>query len=301
MNKYVDCLICGSKKYKVLYRSTIKENEQVIDPKFFSVFADARHGQIVSCKQCGLTYVNPREDDAKFSKAYKGLSVDEYLLEHENRELIFEEHVRLIERFINKKGRLLDIGCSAGLFLNVAKSRGWTVKGVEASYQDAVFARREFNLDVINSDIEKVNFGGEVFDVITMWDVLEHLQDPGLAISRIHSILDTNGLWVISTPNINSVFARIMRERWYNIIRMHLCYFNEKSLALFLKKYGFRIIYKGTYKRIFRLNYILKRMEAHSRQLAYLLEFLLVRIFKLGKIKIAIDLHDELTVIAQKI
>lgn len=301
MSKNVKCLICGSAEYKVLYKPTIEEANEEINPKHFSVFADRRHGQIVSCKQCGFVYVNPRESETIFFNTYEKLSPKEYLLEQENRELVFKENIELIERFIKKRGKLLDIGCSVGLFLKVARERGWVVKGVEPSLKNTDFAKREFYLDVINGNVNFVDFGNEKFDVVTMWDVLEHLSDPDKVISKIHSLLDKDVIFVLSTPNIKSTIAKIMRQKWHSIIRMHLYYFDENTLSLFLKKHGFKIIYRGTYRRIFTLNYIVKRMEYHSKLLAFFFNILLLRMFNVGQIRIPINLHDELLIIAKKI
>ena len=301
MYEYTSCLVCGSREYRTLYESTIGEEESEIDPRFFSVFEDKRHGQIVSCRRCGFVFVNPREDQSKFLEAYRRLSPKEYLLEKENRKLIFEENLNLIEKHVERRGKLLDIGCSVGLFLNVAMNRGWDVKGVEISAQNAAFAREHFNLDVISGNIKDLNFERASFDVITLWDVLEHLQDPGVVMTKVHSVLRNHGLCVLNTPNIGSNVAKRMGEKWLGIVRMHLYYFNKETLTMFLLKHGFKIVYEGTYRRVFTVKYIVQKLSYHSKPFGRLLDIILLKVLNLGEMKMSIDLYDGLTVIAKKL
>jgi len=105
----------------------------------------------------------------------------------------------------------------------------------------------------------------------------------------------------LSTPDIGSVFAKVMGEKWEAIVRMHLYYFNKETLTMFLLKHGFKIVYAGTYRRVFTVEYIVRKLSYHSKPCGRLLDLVLLRVLNLDKMKMSIDLHDGLTVIAKKL
>lgn len=298
------CLICGSSEFKVKYESNIVQNNNDFDSPKVSVLTDKSHDQIVKCNKCGFTFVSPRSNEKIVLEASKKLSFEEYMSEQRNRELTFQNNLTLIERFNTKRGKLLDLGCSTGLFMKIAQSDGWIVKGVELSIENSEFARKEFKLDVITGNIEEINFGTDKYDVITMWDFLEHLFNPSNVLNKIHSLLDSNGLLVLSTPDIGSFFAKIMGSNWHSIVRIHYYYFDKLSLFKLLERHRFKIIYCSTYPRIFSVGYLvelIKSREFSFKWLGTILDVLLIRCLKLGHINIPIDFRDELFVVAKKI
>ena len=133
-----------------------------------------------------------------------------------------------------------------------------------------------------------------------MWGPLEPLPDPGLVLSKVHYVLRNNGICALSTPDIESTFAKVMGEKWEAIVRCHLYYFSEETLTSLLNKFGFRIVFKTYYRGIFSLRYLLKKLEGNFRPLSCLGRLLLERAVGLGKIRIPINVRDELLVIAKK-
>ncbi len=106
-------------------------------------------------------------------------------------------------------GRLLDIGCGAGVFLSMAKKRGWTVSGVELSPRLASQCRQTLNVPVENGRFEDVELPRNSFDVITLWDVIEHVLDPVSCMQRARELLKPGGILVFCTPDEDSLLARI--------------------------------------------------------------------------------------------
>ena len=136
-----------------------------------------------------------------------------------------------IERIIPTKGKLLDIGCAAGFFLKVAKDMSWETYGIELSDYAARYAREEFDLNVQTGTTETIEFPEKYFDVITMWDVIEHLPNPRSFIRDISQLLSKNGLLVLGTPNAESLAAMLKRKKWCHFNPPeHLFYFGPSTL-----------------------------------------------------------------------
>jgi SAM-dependent methyltransferase len=176
--------------------------------------------ELVRCTCCGLVYVlNPPPRDAieqlySFASGYhtvfrSGSSAES--LAHAARAADF---LTIVGRY-SRPGRILDIGCSVGFFLECARAEGWTTFGVEISNDAAELARRR-GLDVFTGTLEEAGLPRARFDVVTMWDVLEHVEDPIATIATAAYVLKPRGLLVISTPNIDGLFPRLSYRaaRW---------------------------------------------------------------------------------------
>jgi SAM-dependent methyltransferase len=136
--------------------------------------------------------------------------------------------------------RILDVGCAAGFFLEVAEEAGYQAQGVELSPYISQYAREQFGLEVITGTIEAVNLPKASFDLITMWDVIEHLSDPRSALVRAHELLAPGAHIVISTGDISGATARIYGSRWSLLAPPgHLFYFSRKTLFAMLRQTGF--------------------------------------------------------------
>lgn len=167
---------------------------------------------IVKCRQCGLVYVNPRLSKAEYDKkadcSYEELvgvsrpgtaprlSRSAYITERQQGSL---RDLRLIQRLVPGKGTLLDVGCGEGFFLKTARDAGWTVRGLEKSTTHA--PAQADSLDVITADVLDCDFGPATFDVITLWDVLEHMPYPDKVIRKIGDWLRPGGIFAIRVPN----------------------------------------------------------------------------------------------------
>jgi len=170
--------------------------------------------------------------------------------------------VKRIRRF-RKQGDLLDVGAGIGFFLSFAK-RYFSVAGTEISAEGVQIAREKYGIDVARGEIENIDFNGRKFDIITMHQVLEHVQNPHKTIDTCKSLLKDNGLLYISVPNeawysLRMLFPAILkllgRAKYacfsYSGFRkicfetmeeIHLSHFNEPTLRKQLKKQGFKIL-----------------------------------------------------------
>jgi len=124
------------------------------------------------------------------------------------------KQVKTVTARLPQKGRALDVGCATGAFLFVLRRLGWKVDGVEINPQMAAYARVHIPAEVFSGDFLEADYPEDTFDLITFWDVLEHLPDPRKALIKARHIARTSGLLVVSLPNPDSLEARAFGEYW---------------------------------------------------------------------------------------
>ena len=146
------------------------------------------------------------------------------------------------------RGNLLDVGCGAGFFLKTAQSRGWNTCGIDFLPEYNRFAKEELHLENIHSaTLEEMNFPQRSFDVVTLWDLIEHLRHPLSTLKEINRVLRPGGLVVIWTPNVKN--AALLKDRWNGYrIPLHLYFLSSQSLNNMLTQSGFQTIYEKTTK-----------------------------------------------------
>lgn len=156
-----------------------------------------------------------------------------------------------------KTGKLLDIGCGFGLFLKMAKEVGFKVYGVEMEKETVKAAQEKFGLKNISpKSVEKIDFPERYFDVITLFDILEHLENPEVILKKLKRLLKPDGLLVIQSPNIESIMFKLTKKKWnWLLAPNHLYHFTPKSLTSLLKDSGFKTVSLKTFDDISEFNY----------------------------------------------
>jgi SAM-dependent methyltransferase len=223
----------------------------VCEGKGHSLYAVKAGHKVWKCGSCGTLFLfplpKPSETEAVYGKEYftgarEGFGYVDYDADKEAMRSVFEQYLRDFERVLGKTGRLLDIGAATGYFMKIAEEKGWKTRGVEISPYAAELGRSR-GLDIETGTIHGTTFGQESFDMVTMWDVVEHVPDPILDIRKTCSLLRPGGLFAIITPDSGSRFAKFMGSRWPLLVPPeHIFYFNRESLGLLLKKNGFEVI-----------------------------------------------------------
>jgi len=300
----IGCNLCGSHDAALRYPSTLLEGENPdhhVEALQCTNLGYGVHGPIVHCQSCGLVYVNPRPNSSDVLGDY-GEVIDElYVLEREGRVLTFRRHLRPLERIVGPPNgkRLLDVGCHIGVFVDVAQQRGWDAWGVEPSRWATEQARAQ-GLRVVNGTLATSGLEDASFDVITMWDVIEHASDPQAELRQVHRLLKQDGVVVLHTIDIESPFARIMGHRWPWLMEMHLYYFSPRTLRRMLEEVGFEVIHSSPQGRYLSLGYLVSRLQPYSRPLHWLLGGIVPRL-GLSGIAVPINLGDLFTMYARKV
>lgn len=204
------------------------------------------------CDACGLVFLSPRPTRDAIHQYYpddysnydhRAVEDEPFFLMRWMRRAKLVQRRRFIERlWKGRPGRLLDVGCSTGLFLAEMKRHGWRVTGVEPSSLSADYARRRFELEVFDGGLLDVPLKPDSVDVITFWDVLEHTHSPSAQLQRASSLLRTGGALVVSVPNWNSLDRRLFGQFWQGLDPpRHLYVFDEGTLTAYLKGAGFAV------------------------------------------------------------
>ena len=300
--EYVACNLCGSRDSKVLYPSTLSDGLDRGNVERFRCTSSGygKHDTIVKCQNCGLVYVNPHREASAILHDYEEVVDELYLEEREGRVLTFRRNLRPLEELMppERGRRLLDVGCHIGVFLEIAQERGWEAWGVEPSHW-AVREAHSRGLHVIEGTLDDLHVADEFFDVITMWDVIEHLPDPLRALRKSYRLLKRGGIICIHTINIESPLARLMGRHWPWLMEMHLYYFSPRTLTAMLRKVGFTVVKMINQGRFLRLGYLATRIEPYSRFLAGGMSKL-VTILGLKDKAVPINLGDLFTTFARK-
>lgn len=235
----VGCNLCGSHDAEVLFH---RSDLAVGLPGEF---------RVVCCQSCGLTYVNPRPTVEAISYYYPP-SYEPYTLPDVDsartpwgrwlRGYHLNKRCRAVSRY-RRAGRILDVGCSTGRFLHQIKKWGdWEPYGVELVPEVARQAREQYGLDVIAGTFQEAGYPQGFFDLVTMWDLLEHVHDPVSTLQEASRVLEPGGLLVLSTVLTDALDARLFGRFWigYEIPR-HLYVFSKQTLGRMLAQTGFRI------------------------------------------------------------
>jgi len=251
MKNHGKCDLCGSSSHDVRYR-----------------FHDL---DVLKCRGCGLVFIEMHNPELLSKNVYDPDYFNdrgEYFLHVSNQDVnevagshmdSFREGLDRLRKYKGGGGTLLDLGCAVGVFLSMAENRGWKVTGADISEYAVTQARKRCSGEVLVGDLADLHFPDASFDVITLWDVVEHFSRPSETLREAHRVLKDDGIILMDTPNeealIRKVAYRIYRllggriaypaKKLYHLY--HLFYFSEKTLKRLLDKCGFdtvEVLYK---------------------------------------------------------
>lgn len=257
----VNCNLCGRDEWRVRFPATADGVDLQVDAFRCTHAGYGHHPQIVQCNHCGLVYANPRWPEETILNAYAAVEDTTYIEERAGREITFRHHLRQMERVVGPSAnrRLLDVGAYIGVFVEMAAGAGWNAEGVEPSAWAAGEAQRR-GLNVRLGTLDSVALDEGQYDVVTLWDVIEHLADPAAELARAGRLLKPGGWLIVHTMDIDAPVARLMGERWPWLMDMHLYYFSRRTLAAMLTCLGFEVVRQGAQGRYLRLGYLASRV-----------------------------------------
>jgi len=209
---------------------------------------------IGECDECNFLAVMDEVIPSELKEIYS----EEYYERHQTRYIevtqkqlnVWIRRMRVIEEMRSKQNldkTLFDIGCGPGIFLRVAQEFGWEVYGTDISMEALSHARKVVGPNRIFEDLFAIDTTKR-FDVITIWAVIEHLDDPTVYLEKIHSLLKPGGILALATVSTDAWNRRFYNENWrYFTPPEHLVFFNLNNLQRFLKQMGFHPILLNTH------------------------------------------------------
>mgnify|MGYP005834575737 CR=1 FL=1 len=245
---------------------------------------------LMQCRRCkdfflyDLKGIEKVYDDREyFLSEYKSRYGKTYIEDRANIQQFAERRIKTIEKLMKvERGKLLDIGCALGFFLEVARDHGWDVTGVEISSFAANWARKNLSLNVLTGSFLDFDFEPESFDVVTLFFVAEHFKNVEKLIEKVSNVLKKGGLFVLSIPNRGGISYLFNRKIYIEAHpRDHYFDTSIRNLKRFLGNYGFRkkrVVVTGIHPER-----ILGRPGAERKKpLLSLICIAFIRIFKVG-------------------
>ncbi len=253
------CPLCKS--------SAIKKRFACIDE-----FATGEQFDIFECTACGLAFTQNVPDEKEIDRYYespayishsntnKGLVNRVY---HIVRRIMLQKKARRVEKLTGlKSGKLLDYGAGTGHFARLMETRGWSVTAIEKNGKARELALKGFGFEMLPVEALSAIKDKEL-DVVTMWHVMEHIQEPDRMWNELHRILNDKGIAIIAVPNSTSYDALKYKEHWaaYDVPR-HLWHFTPNTIAQWGGKHGF--VLDGQYTMPFDGFYISMLSEQYK-------------------------------------
>lgn len=235
------CYICGSDKNRSLCEIPI--------------------GMIVRCLECDTVYRAAVVRGDEHSRLYQSEAMMETPFYMANKMAVdpkvepMPTFARGLKRLkeLHTPGRLLDVGCSYGAFMVLAQRAGWNTSGVELSKSPAKFAREERHLDVFSGTVEQAAYPEGYFDAVTLWDVVEHFDDPVSTMAEIYRIMAPGGILLVFTINqeslltaVGHILYKLSLNRWKHLMGLfydihHNFFFSPHTITSLLKRSAFEV------------------------------------------------------------
>lgn len=257
-----------------------------------------RRGTVIKCKRCDLAFTNSqRKEDFQrvnsiiYSKSY----CKNYIKQRDKLEKRINQRANEITKYI-QQGKLLDIGCGTGLFLSIFRkisNEKWKLYGLDINKENVKFARTLTKINIFAGNVQQAKYKTKMFEVITVFDVLEHDINMKKTLKEIKRILKPGGLLVIQCPNYKSLMAKICAEDWdWWQVPDHAIHFSPKTLTKVLTDSGFKVMKISTWedKNDFVLNVVgmlkhkMPKILVVNRIISYVARLMLPKVYFLNRL-----------------
>lgn len=265
--------------------------------------------QLKKCGNCGAAFVYPLPDSAELISEYQ----DDYFASRDHLEWGYENYfslegdvretarrrLKLMSRYI-RDGKLLEGGAATGWFLDEARRQGFQVQGAEVSGFAAKWGEDNLRVPIFNGTLREAAFADGEFDVVVLWDVLEHLTEPLEELYEIHRVLKPGGYLFVSVPDYGSIWARALGRRWFGFtkIREHVYYYNRHALAGVMGRAGLKVVKAQSSPFLVNLDFFVSKIAQYSSPAAKALARVLAKL-RLQNRKIQL-LKVDLLMVARK-
>jgi SAM-dependent methyltransferase len=281
--EHVACNLCGADDPETIYPSQRQNRVELSPDEFRSSGDEPLRDPLVRCRRCGLQYVTPRLNSAVVIDGYANAVDETFVSQTAGRERTFSHCLNVVQKVWRKPpGRILDIGAANGSFLKVARDAGWEVSGCEPNRWMVQWCRNHYDLAMTAGTVFEGQYASASFDVVTLWDVLEHTPDPMAVLTECQRLLRPGGLLVVNYPDIGSLVARAMGRKWVFLLSIHHYYFTPTTIARALQTVGMRPLIIRRHFQTLELDYILFRATPYVGVIAKTLRKL-VNALRLGR------------------
>lgn len=255
------CYLCKSRNLRIIktkLRHNIKRN-------------------VFECEKCGLVFLEPKKTNLQkyYKKGYREIYSPIIGKELSSKEIfdiyypMQNERVKEVKKYLNKKKRVLDIGCSAGHFLYSIKNNVKECIGIEYNEKNAEFVNKKLGIKVYTEPVEKTDIPKKYFDVIFCFQTLEHIDDPLKFLKTIKEYLKDDGIIYIKVPNVLEATLSIYKNKEYYDFyykEPHLFYYSPKTLSNLMRKAGYKgeVLPFQWYNFLNQMNWILAKKPQKS-------------------------------------
>ena len=248
---------------------------------------------IYECTKCKIIFSELifKMDKRQIEKTYQDIEDDKYISQIKFKKYYFEKLFNKISKFINKDMNVLEIGAYYGVLGSVLKEKVKNYSGLELSTHSANYAKNNFKLNIYNETIENHLKKNIKYDLIIMADVIEHFSDPFKVLSQINKLLNQNGKLILTTFNIDSLYAKITGRNYHWMIPFHMVFFSNKTLETFGKNNNLKLVKILNDPRYVSFGYLMEKLILIFPRLSFIFKFLSKRKL-LKNINVKVDLKD---------
>ena len=247
--------LCSHKKGTFDYALLKKDQIKITDSEYGKVW------DLSECRDCGHIFADPCPRPEFIFSLYSQVEDPAYDEEAEGRSRNFLGILANLEKLLPARGRLFDVGAATGILLRLARERGWSAEGIEASEWAVAFAAENYAIRLNQGFFEEAPLAPSSYQAVTMVDFIEHTPMPREAMAKANNILAPGGILCLITPDIHSRAARLAGMRWWHLRPGHLAYFSLPSLRKLLSEAGFEIVKRKKYAWTFSAYYVLSRIR----------------------------------------
>lgn len=299
MNRSRSSAFAGSFKYQI---DAMTPQCMVCD----STFIKPLYAGILQCQRCSYAFADPGLTNEELLYLYDdqffcGGEYKDYLADKKILQKNFELRFRTLRQFLQpiRHKHLFEVGSAYGFFLDVVRDDFDSVCGIDVNERGTRYAHEHLGLNVMQGDFLQHDFGSRKFDVVCMWDTIEHLGCPDQYLKKITEHTARGALLAITTGDIGSLNARMRKSRWRLIEPpVHVHYFSSRTLTRLLGNYGFEVIYNrycGFYRSVSNVAHNVLVLRHQKPRL-----FELLRQSGVTSFAFYLNLYDIMYVIARK-
>lgn len=265
------------------------------------------------CKKCGLVRAKKIPTAEELTRYYQqdyyfGQEYSDYIKDRPALEVNFKKRIDLLNKLSKDsiKLKVLEIGSAYGFFLNLMKQHSSEMIGFEVSSDGAAYSREQFDLNVTNEEFLDFKIKKNYYDVVAMWDVVEHINNPAAYIKKASASLKVGGLLALTTGDIGAALPKARGDKWRMIHPpTHLYYFNKQSMHKLLESNGLSIVHFSHPAHWRNLGSVLEQLRLNnvkSKNKSSIINLFikLAKKSKMYKLNFGLNTGDIMLVVAEK-